>query len=181
MADKNLCTVELLDSATINTNVIVEENGELGRLNLQTELGAIDEQIAELNSNITTINSNIITLNTNKVLWSGAYYMSSSHTITLSEAVSAQPTGIVLVWSFYNNGAAQNWDFVCQFIPKQYVSSFNGYGIVKSEMCADGNFWKYIYVTDTQIKGNDKNAQTHTISNITFVSGNYVLRQVIGV
>lgn len=59
MADKNICTTEILDSVTENTNIIVEENGTLARLNLQTELTARDEQITELNQNITNINNNL--------------------------------------------------------------------------------------------------------------------------
>lgn len=117
----------------------------------------------------------------NKVLWSGAVFLNASQTVTLSEAVSAQPNGIVLVWSFFKNSAAQNWDFVLQFIPKQYVASFSGYGIAISEMATDGNFLKYIYVKDTQITGNAQNMQNNTIGGMTFVSASYVLRQVVGI
>lgn len=59
MADKNICTTEILNSVTENTKVIVEENGELGRLNLYAELESRDEQIAQLNQNITDISGNI--------------------------------------------------------------------------------------------------------------------------
>ena len=38
MATKNICEVELLDTATLNTNVIVEDSGKLFRLNLSEGL-----------------------------------------------------------------------------------------------------------------------------------------------
>ncbi len=48
MANKNICTVDTLGSATENTNVIAEENGTLVRLNLKTEFDARSE-IAYIN------------------------------------------------------------------------------------------------------------------------------------
>lgn len=49
MADKNICTVNTLTEMTNNTNVIVEENGVLNKLNLkngiQGELDSIFDKI----------------------------------------------------------------------------------------------------------------------------------------
>lgn len=41
MADKNICNVELLNSMSENTNVIIDENGVLKKLNLYKEISAI--------------------------------------------------------------------------------------------------------------------------------------------
>lgn len=47
MADKNICEVSLLDSMTENTNVLVEENGTLNKLNLNNELNTLDNKLSE--------------------------------------------------------------------------------------------------------------------------------------
>jgi len=53
-----------------------------------------------------------------KVLWSGGYYMTATHTIALSEKVSQQPNGIVLVFSRYSGGAAQDYHWNEFLFPK---------------------------------------------------------------
>ena len=63
-----------------------------------------------------------------KILWSGTYYMTENQTAELSEPVSKQPNGIVLVFSRYTNGAAQNTNFKTFFVPKLFISSWSGYG-----------------------------------------------------
>lgn len=121
----------------------------------------------------------------NKVLWSGTYYLSDSQTATLSEAVSAQPNGIVLIWSYYLDGAADNSNFQSWFIPKHFVSLHNGKGL--SMFMTNGSMSvaasKYAYISDTTIKGysgNDDAATTKTCG-ITSTPKNFVLRYVIGV
>lgn len=121
----------------------------------------------------------------NKTLWSGGYYMSDTHTATLSEAVSAQANGIVLIWSYYKNGAVDNTAFNTFFIPKQFVSLHNGKGI--SMFLTTGSLGsaatKYVYVSDTTIKGNANNDDAATAKGlgITSTPKNFVLRYVIGV
>ena len=63
-----------------------------------------------------------------KSLWSGAYYMLASQTINLSESISSQPNGIILVWRRYADGAAQNDNIVTHFIHKFVVSAYSGQG-----------------------------------------------------
>lgn len=118
------------------------------------------------------------------VLWSGALYMIGSHTVTLSAKVSSQPNGIVLVFSKYSNGAAQDSNFNRFFIPKRFVASYNGYGHECLMMASDFSkaCCKYLYVFDDHIKGHDNNTKSGTGSNgITYDNSNYVLRYVIGV
>lgn len=120
----------------------------------------------------------------NKILWSGSWYMSGGHTITLSEAISAQPNGVVFVWSAYNNGTVENSNFSYHFVPKQHVSGFNGYGV---NMPIFNSNWskaacKYLYVHDTTVTGHDNNVLTGTgATGITYTNNYWVLRQVIGV
>lgn len=121
----------------------------------------------------------------NKILWSGSYYMLSSQSITLSEAISSQVNGIVLMWSYYVDGSADNSNFNTTFIPKQFVSSHNGKGIAafltNSSMSKVTS--KYVYVSNTTITGHANNslAATVTDSGITVTPKSFVLRYVIGV
>lgn len=125
----------------------------------------------------------IVQDSTTNVLWSGAYYMSASHTANLSQNVSAQKHGIVLVWSAYADGAAQNYDWVHQFIHKKHVQSHNGAGVgvfmATANMGKVGD--KYVYVHENKITGNDNNHSTGTNSGITRANNYWVLRYVIGV
>ncbi len=121
----------------------------------------------------------------NSILWSGGYYMSGSQTATLSAAVSAQPHGVVLLWSYYVDGANDNSNFIPFFVPKQFVSSHNGKGI--SMFMTNGTMSvaasKYVYVSDTKLTGhaNNDDASTAKGCGITSTPKQWVLRYVIGV
>lgn len=121
----------------------------------------------------------------NKILWSGAYYMNDTQTATLSESVSSQPNGIVLIWSYYVDGAADNSNFRPFFIPKQFVTSHNGKGIsmflTNSGLTVVAS--KYIYVSDTKLTGHSNNgaAASAKASGVTSTPRQFILRYVIGV
>lgn len=123
----------------------------------------------------------------NKVLWSGGYYMTDTHKIPLSENVSAQPNGIVLVWSLYSNGAAENAGFNYIFVPKQHITSFAGCGVscfLTGYANATGTSalgFKYVYVNNDSIVGNKNNSYAGESNGLTLGSNKFVLRQVIGV
>lgn len=119
-----------------------------------------------------------------KILWSGVYYMTDTQTAELSEPVSDQPNGIVLVFSRYTNGAAQNTNFKLFFVPKCFVSAWNGYGCAFNmfDTVFDVACSKYVYIHDTKIVGNANNDSTGTgDSGIKFANNQYVLRFVYGV
>lgn len=122
----------------------------------------------------------------NWVLWSsGGSYMSASQTATLSEAISAQANGIVLVWSHYTDGASDNSQFHTIFVPKQFVSLQSGKGLSMRLSTATGNTFafKYLYISDTKITGYEKNniSAYTTNSGIKTTPTAFVLRYVIGV
>lgn len=110
--------------------------------------------------------------------------MTETHTITLSESVLTQPTGIVLIFSRYADGAAQNNNYNHFFVPKEFISSNSGVG---SEFTMMSNglaeaCHKYLYITDTTIRGHATNDATGTgASGITYANNKYVLRRVVGV
>lgn len=120
-----------------------------------------------------------------EVLWSGEWYMSDKHTISLSNLISAMPNGIVLVFSRYVNGAAANHTFSCHFIPRQEVTAHPGAGHIFLMGNADMSIFgtKYLYISDNKITGHANNVD----ENITSSSGikrnskAFVLRHVIGV
>ena len=118
----------------------------------------------------------------NNTLWSGALYMSADHTCTLSANVSDQTNGIVLIWSWYDSSiaAAKNQDFMTVFVPKAFVSLYNGCGIwcVNPHMAMA----KYVYISTTNVKGNSMNTVTTDTNNVKRTNNkNFVLRAVIGV
>ena len=118
-----------------------------------------------------------------KILWTGGYYMTESHKVALSEPVSAQPSGIVLVFSRFLDGAAQDTNFQHFFIPKAFIAAKAGYGhtffMTANKFAV--NATKYLYVNDAQITGHADNNATGTVNGITFNNAGFVLRYVIGV
>lgn len=121
-----------------------------------------------------------------KILWTGGYYMSDGHKITLSEPVSSQVSGIVIVFSRYANGAAQDTNFSCHYIPKAFVAAKPGVGHLLM-MAATPTFElmaaKYLYINDTTITGHANNVSTgtSTATGITYTNNAFVMRYVIGV
>ncbi len=121
-----------------------------------------------------------------KILWTGGYYMTETHKITLSEPVSAQTNGIVLVFSRYTNGAAADTNFNNFFVSKVLVATKPGVGHMFA-MFATPTFemaaGKYLYINDTTITGHANNSLTGTSSTtgITYANNAFVLRYVIGV
>lgn len=117
------------------------------------------------------------------LLWSGAYFMTGSQTITLSQSVSSQKNGICLLFSYYNANGAQNYNLHTFFIPKYVVTNHSGNG--HNFMLATQNFGvignKYIYVADTSLIGNPQNDKSETNNGITYNNAAWVLRYVIGV
>lgn len=120
-----------------------------------------------------------------KVLWSNNYgfYMASNQTITLAEPVSAQPHGIVIVWTGVKNGQSVNSAISLQYVPKKVVSMFNdkGFSFTSFGYNFDNIFNKYVYISDSQIRGIDLNMESGAKAGITFNNSNGKLRAVIGV
>lgn len=118
-----------------------------------------------------------------KILWEGGMYMTASHKITLPEAISQQPSGIVLVFSRYGDGAVAEHNYNSFFVHKAFVAAKPGVGsafrmnTVNFSMVAT----KYLYINDTTIAGNDSNDDEGTGNGITYNNKAYVLRYVIGV
>lgn len=124
----------------------------------------------------------------NKVLWSGSSYMNASQTATLSEAISAQPNGVILVFSGYDpsTSAVNNYGWNFHFVPKYHSLNHSGQGCVFNNWNSTGNWLclKYLYIYDTKITGHDQNDDGETTLNGSGTSRDntgHVLRYVIGV
>lgn len=125
-----------------------------------------------------------ITLRGQKVLWEGGRYMTAGHTAELSEPVSQQDNGIVLVFSTYQDGAPIDANFNHFFVPKKFVEILGGYGTAFQMNTVNFSTVgaKYLYIHDTYITGNENNNLSGTAtSGITFNNAMYVLRYVLGV
>lgn len=125
-----------------------------------------------------------ITFRGQKVLWSGGKYMTADHQADLSEPVSKQDNGIVLVFSTYQDGAPIDANFNHFFVPKKFVELMGGYGTAFQMNTVNFNTVgaKYLYIHDTYIKGNENNNLSGTASSgIVFNNAMYVLRYVLGV
>ena len=130
-----------------------------------------------------TIDGNRIT-GANKVLWSGGYYMTASHSCTLSEAVYDQTNGIVLIFSEYRDGAAVNNTWHQYFVPKEMVVLHGGAGHCFQMSTSNLAYYatKYLYISNTKITGHDNNSLTGSSTcGITKTCNRFVLRYVIGV
>lgn len=139
-----------------------------------------------LEGNKTSEDLGIDILANNQILWNGGeWYMYGSQTAYLSQKLSEQQHGIVLVWQAYDNGSAKNWHFNYNFIPKWHALNKAGTGVslwltndVGSQVAS-----KYIYVYDNKLVGHDSNSNGETSrgSGINVTNNHWVLTCVLGV
>lgn len=121
-----------------------------------------------------------------KILWedSGGSYMDGSQRATLSEPISAQQSGIILLFQPYRSGAPTNWGWYTHFFPKAIISlvaAGYGQGITIPDCDSGIQAGKYLYFYDNYIEGNDKNGQTTTMFGQAVDNRNIVLTKVIGI
>ena len=114
------------------------------------------------------------------VLWSGdGYHMDSSQTITFSQPLSYQLSGVIFCWCYCVDGVVQNDNWLYFFVPKTHVLNHDG-----SSVCMDAPYSgmkKSLYINDEEAVGVDTNAASGTTNGIAWNNTNYVLRYVIGV
>ena len=201
----NKVDTELFNAQVTRIDNLVSEN-----VTIKGQLTADEADISSLKADNVTITekmkaaeADIDSLETNKldaaiaeityakyheqnVLWGDGMTigmsMTAGHTANLSEAVSAQPNGIVLVFCAYNGTDDTNDSWQSFFVPKQLVAlSTAGHTFTLSR----GKFayvgTKYLYINDTSITGHADNDLTGTSNGITFANNKFVLRYVIGV
>ena len=162
-------TVKLLNKY-LETSSIVYKKG----IDLETHLEDLKGTIDINTQNIEINKTNISTIKANNILWDDYYHMTANHTAYLTQKVSEQTNGIVLVWCGYANGKPQDWNFIFTFIPKIFVALKPSGGIYCTMGGTEGVVgMKYVYIYDDRIEGHAKNADGD--------NARFVLRYVIGV
>lgn len=119
------------------------------------------------------------------VIWTGARYMTDGHTVSFPDGAGRYPTGVVLVFSRYENGAALDSDFHTFFVPKQVITSGQAsmgidFIMTTTDFGIVGN--KLLFIGTDKISGYANNNATGTgASGITYNNKAFVLRAVYGV
>lgn len=122
----------------------------------------------------------------NKILWSGGYFMTESHTATLNEPISAQIHGIILVFTPYIDNQVKSYDRNPFFVPKQLLKMHNGQSMTfTSTASMPGNIVanKCLIMSDTKIGGHKDNVFVGKVpgSGIYVQNNKFVLQYVIGI
>lgn len=139
--------------------------------------------IREKSSGVLEVNNKLIVNGSQNILWTGGYYMTAGHKAPLSEAVSSQLNGIILVFSRYSSGS-QDDSFNTCFVSKKFISTYGSKGI-SFLLTANGDYGitatKYLYIADSEITGHEKNNTSGTLNGISYTNNSFVLRAVYGV
>ena len=124
-----------------------------------------------------------------KRLAQGAWYMTGSQSVGLSDTIWNQAHGIVLVFSAYNpsSGQTHQFDWHTYFVPKSLYTdreSAEGYVLITTfltnpTLANVGT--KHLRVYNNKITGDDRNTQSGSGSGISFKNNEWVLRYVYGV
>lgn len=121
---------------------------------------------------------------TNKLLWAGLWHMNAEHIANLSELITDQPTGIVLVFCYYGNETDHDWAWNTMFIPKSMIAlntGWTGYSFECNNAQLGTVGRKYLYIENNRIRGHASNINTGTANGVTYANNKFVLRYVIGV
>lgn len=127
------------------------------------------------------------------VLWEDdttGKHMNETQKISLTELISDQPSGIVLVFSLYDTSTSKclNASWNTFFVPKNMIN-YNAGGFQTFIMGINAGFSvigaKYLKIYEeagkAYIEGQQSNSSTGTNSGISFQNNRFVLRRVIGV
>lgn len=146
------------------------------------QLAAADEQLKKADEQL---KKDLEFLRGKKVLWTGKDYMNELQTAVLTEKISAQQNGAVLVWSGYDsvNNVEQNQFFHTYYVPKELIKLQNnkGHSIILPGTVFSTIGAKYVYISDDKIVGHADNNISSTRNGITFDNKRFVLRYVLGV
>ena len=134
-------------------------------------------------------NGSVKKVASNTVLWSGTEKMGATNNVNdeifLSEKISKQINGIVLVFSQFTNGGNQNDDanFKSFFLPKELVrlKESKGHSFALSNFNYSRVGGKYLYISDDKITGHADNTASSSGSGISYDNSKWALRYVIGV
>ena len=116
----------------------------------------------------------------NILLWSGEETMDANTTITLSEPISRQPAGVVLVFAITGEGHHYSTHFVSKYSVATLAGKGHTFAMFRNYFAVAA--MKYLYISDTSIKGNGGNVSSGTgATGIVYNSSKFSLVAVIGV
>ena len=95
-----------------------------------------------------------------QTLWSGGWYMLDNQTVTPSKALSACQNGWVMIWCDYDpaTSTSNDYNYVFHYIHKNsYLSGKNSLWSCPCDGGDNKDFTKWLYITDTNIKGHSGN------------------------
>lgn len=124
-----------------------------------------------------------------KRLAQGAWYMTGSQSVGLSDTIWNQSHGIILVFSAYNPSSGQTYqfDWHTYFVPKSFYTdreSAEGYVLITTFLTnptLTNIGTKHLRIYNNKITGDDRNTQSGSGSGITFKNNEWVLRYVYGI
>ncbi|AHB79796.1 minor tail protein [Enterococcus phage IME_EF3] len=105
--------------------------------------------------------------NTGRKLYGGNSWVGENDIITPTLSMSDVAVGWLFLWQPYNttSGTPSTWDYTYFLVPKAHANYNNGKGIVmrlqgaSTGAGANDTIFKYIYVSNTEIKGRIENRQ----------------------
>lgn len=123
-----------------------------------------------------------------RMIWTGTSQLGADDTIELEglDTIENQPSGIVLVFSLYRDGAAADASIQSFFVSKVEANTLLSgtphmfmLGI-NSNLSVFGS--KYVYISNNRIRGFEGNTNSGTAAcGITFNNSSFVLRYILGV
>jgi len=154
--------------------------------NLNLMQDNIESAVNENADEIEGLKTDLDNLKNQKVLWRDAEgsFMNGNQYAPLSEKISEQKNGIVLLFQPYRNNEPQPWGHYCYFFPKHLIELLgNGFGHTLTIPDSDYGIQagKYIYFYDDYLQGNNANTSVATMFGTSVDSKNVVLTAVIGV
>lgn len=122
---------------------------------------------------------------TAKTLWSGSSWLREGQVINLSEPISCQNNGIILVFSGFSNSDSYDGAMKAVYIRKEFLELYPKGSYVYEFGTVDFgvNGRKTFTLTDTSISGGTAasyNYSTGTRNGITYDNTRFVLRSVLG-
>lgn len=111
-------------------------------------------------------------LNVGKKAWDGAAYLHETQSVKPSIPLDKCLTGWLALYQPYDSatGKAQPWDLNYKFIPKTHALDYSGLAVVHHLETLNGSRYnKYIYVSNTEIRGHKNNgtaAKDYVITKI---------------
>ena len=122
----------------------------------------------------------------NTLLWSGGHFMTTDQTATLSQPISKQAHGIILVFTPYVDNTTKTYDRNTFYIPKELIAMHNGQSMLFTPTGSmPGNIVanKCLFIFDNKITGHSQNAFAGQVSgsNIYIQNNKFVLQYVIGI